>query len=278
MDWKGEAERLRFDEKLSWSELYARMKPLFPDLSDKQAEERIRGYLRTSNRYKADAPVGVFSDIHSPFDLPNFPYFLQDTFKKYGVEKKVCCGDMVDSHAVSRHGAEPCALGAYSEFDLAIQRIKIYTTLFPKVDYILGNHDLRLWNQAASVGIGRRFLKELQEILGLPEGWICRNEEYEYNDVLFLHGINCTGKNGALNKALTERMSVVIGHSHAHGGVQYAANGRNKVFGLNVGCGVNEKAYAFTYGRHSKYKATIGCGIIFDSENAIFVPMGKEYY
>lgn len=253
------------------------MKPYFPELTDKQIEEKVRGALRRNTRYKSDAPIGVFGDMHEPFGHPNFPYFLRDTFKKYGVERKISDGDMIDSHAISRYGAEPCALGAYSEFDLAIQRLKIYTELFPDVDYLLGNHDLRLVTQAKSAGIGQRFLKDLHEILELPDGWECVGEEYVCDDVMYIHGINCSGKNGALNKALSERMSVVIGHAHAFGGVQYSSNGRNSVFGLNTGCGINEKAYAFTYGQHNKYKSTLGCGIVFNKESAIFVPMGKEY-
>ena len=277
MDWKSEAEKMRFEDGASWSELYIAMRPHFMDLTDKQIEEKVRGHLRRCKRYKDDGPVGIFTDIHAPFDLPNFPYFLNDTFKKYGVAKVICCGDIIDSHAISRHDSEPCALGAYSEFDLAVQRLKIYSTLFPAVDYILGNHDLRLAKQAASVGIGSRFLKGMQEILELPDGWKCHGEEYEHNDVTYIHGINCGGKNGALNKALVERMSTVIGHAHAFGGIQYSANSRDSVFGLNAGCGINEKAYAFTYGKHSKYKPTLGCGVVFNSESAIFVPMGKEY-
>ena len=276
-NWKQIAERLRFSDGKSWSEVYADMKPYFPDLTDKQIEEKVRGYLRRCDKYKSNAPVGVFSDIHAPFDHPNFPYFLQDTFKKHGVGQIVCCGDIVDNHATSRHGAEPCALGAYSELDLAIQRLKLYGIVFPDVEYIIGNHDMRPERQAASVGIGSRFLKDMHDVLELPDGWVCRGEEYILDDVLYIHGINCSGKNGALNKALAERMSVVIGHSHAFGGCQYSANSRDSVFGMNVGCGISEEAYAFAYGKHSKYKCTLGCGIVFNSENAIFVPMGREY-
>ena len=64
-------------------------------------------------------------------------------------------------------------------------------------------------------------------------------EVYEFiqDNVLYSHGVNWGGKNGAINKALTERMSCAIGHSHSFGGVQYSANSRDTVFGINVGCG-----------------------------------------
>lgn len=278
MSWEQEAERLRFENGLSWSALAQEMAGYFPALSPAQVREKVRDHIRGTERYKEPVkPVGVFSDMHAPFDHPNFPYFLQDTFKKFGVGRVVCLGDMMDSHAVSNHAIEPCALGAYSELDLAVQHMKVYATLFPEVQYITGNHDLRPERMAASVGMGSRYIKSVQELLELPDGWVCRGDEFIMDDVLYTHGINCGGKDGALNKALSERMSVCIGHSHAFGGVKQNANKRDSVFGMNVGCGVNPEAYAFAYGKHSRNRETLGCGIVFNSEYAVFVPMGREY-
>ncbi len=271
--WKAEAERLKFDEGKSWSEVYKALAPYFPELNGKQVEEKVRGYLRTVDRYKPSFPVGVFSDMHEPFGNPDFPYFLRETFKKHGAKQFVCLGDGIDSHAISNHDREPCAYGAYTEMDMAIQRLKIYYALFPEVIYIPGNHDLRISRMAAKVGIGSRFIKPLHDILEMPDGWQVVEDEIIIDDVLYTHGENCGGKNGALNKAIQERMSVCIGHQHSFGGVQYNANKRDRIFGMNVGCGINEDAYAFAYGKHSKQRCTLGCGIVNSRDSAIFVPM-----
>ena len=272
-EWKREAERLKFDEGKSWKEVYAALTPYFPGLEAKQIEEKVRGYLRTVDRYTPSFPVGVFSDMHTPFDHPDFPYFLKSVFDRYKVRKIICLGDGFDSHAISNHGAEPCALGAYSETDLAIQRLKIYYNLFNNVIYIPGNHDQRIARMAAKVGIGQRFLKPIREILEMPEGWVVKDDEIIVDDVLYTHGENCGGKNGALNKAIRERMSTCIGHNHSFGGVQYSANRRDHIFGLNVGCGINEDTYAFAYGKHAHQRCTLGCGVVFSKDSAIFVPM-----
>lgn len=276
-DWKAKAERLKFDEGKSWHQVCEALAADLPELNLKQIEDKVRTYLRRCDRYKSGSPILVFSDPHCPFDHPNFPYFLQDTAKKYKVGQVICLGDLVDNHAISRHGAEACALGAYSELDLAIQRLKIYAALFPEVDYVIGNHDERIIRQAASVGIGSRFLKDLHDVFELPEGWVCRGNEFIQDNVLYSHGINWGGKNGAINKAQAERMSCAIGHSHSFGGVQYSANSRDSVFGINVGCGVNREAYAFAYGKYAKQKETLGCGVVFNNQSAIFIPMGKEF-
>lgn len=281
-DWKNKAIELHFGEGKSWNETAKELSPLFPELDDRQVYEKIRGALRCTKQYKAQrnadkGAVGVFSDMHAPFDHPNYPYFLKETFETYGVTRFVCLGDIVDNHAINNHSTEPCALGAYSELELAIQRLKIYTTLFPEVDFLLGNHDTRIIRQAALMGIGERFLRGFSEVLELPDTWVLHGDEFILDDVNYSHGVNWGGKNGALNKAIAERMSCCIGHSHGFGGISYNANKRGVIFGLNVGCGVNEKTYAFNYGKFAKQKATLGCGIVFDSENAIFVPMGKTF-
>ncbi len=277
--WRDKVESLRFNDGKSWTEIAQEMAAEFPSLTISQVREKCRDHCRSLPRYKeqSEKPTLVFSDPHVPFDHKNFPDFLRDTYKKYKCGKVVCLGDLIDNHAISNHSSEACALGAYSELDLAISRLKVYAAYFPEVEYVYGNHDCRPERIAGQVGIGTRYLKDMHEVLELPDGWVCRGDEFMCDDVLYTHGINCAGKNGALNKAINERMSVAIGHAHAFGGCAYSANKRDTVFGLNVGCGIDENAYAFIYGKHAKNRVTRGCGIVFDSENAIFVPMGREY-
>jgi len=189
----------------------------------------------------------------------------------------VCTGDIVDHHAMSRFQSEPCAKGAYDENDAAVQVIAQYVKSFPSLKLCRGNHDDILERQAATVGIGARFLKSFKEIYGLPDAWEI-GEEFILDDVLYKHGLNCLGKNGALNAAVQERMSTVIGHSHAWGGCSYSANKRDIIFGLNAGCGIDIDAYAFAYGKYDKNRPTLGCGLVFNSSNAIFVPMSAQYF
>lgn len=290
-DWKSKAEQLKFDESKSWREVANEIKSLyFPSTPYEKVIEKVRTHIRGTDRYKAhrivtgnpaeseeSRPVGVFSDPHIPFDHPNYLKFVCDTFKKYNVGQIVCLGDLVDHHALSRFQTEPCAKGAYDELDMSIERVKEYVKVFQNVKMCRGNHDAIPVRQAAAVGIGERYLKPFSEVLGLPATWEIE-DEFIINNVLYKHGINCTGKDGALNTAIQERMSTVIGHSHAFGGVKYSANKRSLIFGMNTGCGIDVDAYAFAYGKYDKNRPTIGCGIVFNESNAIFVPMGREYF
>lgn len=252
----------------------------FPDKDLLQVREMVHGLARPSSNKKIDAsskPVGVFSDTHIPFNHPNYLQFCIDTFKKYKVGQIVCCGDLVDNHAISRHQKETCAKSAYDELDMSITEVEKFVRAFPKLKLCRGNHDDIPIRQAATLGIGERYLKSFSELLNLPKTWEI-GEEFIINNVLYKHGINCLGKDGALNAAITERMSTVIGHSHAFGGCKYQANKRDIIFGLNVGCGIDIGAYAFAYGKHSKNRPTLGCGIVFNEGHAAFIPMGSEYF
>lgn len=185
-------------------------------------------------RYK-DKPKLVFGDVHIPFQHPNFLDFLKATYKKYNCGQVICLGDLVDNHAISQHQKETCAKSPYDELDMALSVVKEYAQAFPEVYMAHGNHDMRPLRQAASVGLGGRFLKPLSELLELPDTWTL-DDEFIIDDVLYKHGINCGGVNGAINAALKERMSTVIGHFHSLAGVKYSANKRDIIFGANVGC------------------------------------------
>jgi len=276
--WQDEVLRMRSEGK-PLTKIAEIMRPMFPELSEHQVWERVRGVGRVRTRkLESEKPVGIFSDVHEPFGHPNYLQFCKDTFQKYGVGRIVCCGDIVDFHALSRHQTETCAKSPCDELDLTIKSVKKWTSAFPSLDLVLGNHDEIYARQAATLNIDKRFLKSFSELFELPDAWHIHSDEFILDNVLYKHGINCTGKNGALSAAIQERMSIVIGHSHSFGGCQYSANSRNIIFGLNTGCGINISQYAFAYGKYSKYRPTLGLGIVFNDSNAIFVPMNGSYF
>jgi len=276
LDVKEEITELLIEGK-SLSEITYIISPRFPDLTELQVREKVRNVRRSMNKQVQKRPVGVFSDPHTPFHHKNYIQFLKDTFKKYKVGRIVCTGDLIDFHALSRHETETNARSAYDEFDLAREAVREFTTAFPKADYILGNHCKRLVGKAKTAGIDRRFLKSLPELLNLPQGWKVHDDEVIIDNVLYIHGVNWSGKDGAINAAIANRMSTVMGHSHSYAGVKYHANSRDLIFGMNVGCGIDIDSYAFAYGKYFREKPILGCGIVFDEHTALFIPMGAEY-
>jgi len=245
----------------------------------KKSVDQLRTVCCPRIAAKTDKPrvVLVIADTHFPFQHTNYLQFLKDTAKEYGATDVVHIGDMCDNHAISRWQSETDADSATAEFDKALACVKQYTEAFPKATLLLGNHCKIPERQAATLGIPSGFLKSTHELWQLPDSWVV-TEQVIIDDVLYDHGINALGVNGALNKATTSMMSCVIGHSHSCGGVQYRSNDKHLIFGLNVGCGISIRSYAFRYGKYNKFRETLGCGIVYNSAHADFIPMGAKYF
>jgi hypothetical protein len=223
-----------------------------------------------------DEVVGVIPDRHAPFAHPNHLEFLYDTFNAWKVTRIVCIGDLVDWHAVSRFQTETDAMGTTTEYELAKEDVARVAKMFPVLDYIYGNHCTIIERRAAEVGVPAFALKAYRELMDFPDKWSVA-DRIIIDNVLYEHGIGCTGVNGAINKSMAAMQSCVIGHSHSFGGCLYRSNSKNLIFGLNSGCGIDIEAYAFRYGKHSKHRETLGCGIVKNSSEAYFVPMRSRY-
>ena len=264
---------LKRQETWSWSKLTAIVNR---DQCTNYSKQQVRDMIRVVQP-KKERPTLVFGDTHEPFTHPRYLEFLQDVYKQYKCKEVICTGDLVDNHAISRHQTEPDAIGALDEYNQVVEGLKKYVEAFPKLKMCIGNHDNIGARQLATIGMPSIYLKNMHELWGLPETWEIKNA-FVIDKVLYKHGINCSGKDGALNTAIQERMSTCIGHMHSFGGCKYIANHRDIIFGMNVGCGIDIEAYAFAYGRDAKYRPTLGCGIVYNNQYAVFVPMPMDKY
>lgn len=224
-----------------------------------------------------DNIVGFFTDLHEPASHPRFFEFVRDTFRAHGVTEVVCGGDLIDHHFISRHTNEQDALNPVDELRLAIDNLKKWTAEFPNVKVCMGNHDAIPTRQAKELGIPKDFLRSLNEIYELPEGWKWA-PQWEIDGVIYEHGLGAGGMYGFKNLALAYRQSVVVGHTHSNGGVLYMAGPKDIIFGANGGCGVDVESYAMRYGAAYKHKPTLGCCIIKNGTEASFIPMNMNKY
>lgn len=237
-----------------------------PRLSPKEYE-LIKAY-----RSQRSNVVGIIGDTHEPFCHPDYLNFCYETFNKFGVTKVVHIGDEVDNHALSYHENHSEHISASREADQALENLQKWFKTFDEVDVMVGNHSALPHRKATTAGIPKRFLKTHEEFWSAPKGWKW-HIELDINNVRYTHGIGSSGQNGAINRAIRSRQSTVIGHIHSFGGVNYHANDKDIIFGLNVGCGIDVDAYAFEYGRPFVNKPTLGCGIVIDGSQGFFIPM-----
>lgn len=204
---------------------------------------------------KSGRNVLVIGDLHEPFCLPFYLKHCIATYKKYKCNEVIFIGDIIDNHASSYHETDPDGHSAGLELRLAIQNIKKWYRAFPEATVIIGNHDRLIMRKAQTSGLSKLWIKGYSEVLGTP-GWNFVGS-IEIDDVLYIHGEGGTAR----MRARRDLQSVVQGHLHSQAYIDWIVGTKFKIFGMQVGCGVDNKAYAMAYGREFA-KPAIACGVI----------------
>ena len=224
--------------------------------------------------------VGVVGDLHAPFVHPMYLRFILDTFRKWRVNHVHFAGDIADQHALSQWEHNPNGMSSEDESSAAEREIGKWHKAFPGATVSIGNHDERHYRLARKNGMPDRYLRSYAEVWGTGKWkW---DYEFRIDDVTHLHGTGASGKDAAINLAIQRRCSISMGHVHAYAGVKWHSNTDDTVFGLNSGCGIDIPAYAFDYGKSFPIRPVLGCGIVLDGEQAMFVKMpcgkGERYH
>jgi predicted phosphodiesterase len=220
--------------------------------------------------------VLVIGDTHCPTMRDDYVPFLLDCYEQWDCDRVVHIGDLVDNAALSYHLKDPHLKDPMDEYYKAYNQVQEICQAFPEVDWMIGNHDDLPKRWLKEVGIPESFLKSYADIWEVPDTWTVhqRYSKLMIDGVLYQHGDR--GKGGrmaATANAKAEFCSVVQGHLHAQFGVEYYANDGARVFGMQVGCGVDDTHAAMDYGKKYVQRSVIGCGVVLDGITAIVEPM-----
>jgi len=205
----------------------------------------------------------IIGDLHEPFTKEGYLEHCIMIQQKYQTTHTIFIGDLIDNHYSSFHSTDPDGFGAGDELDRAVRRIKLWYYAFPDADAILGNHDRIIMRQAFSSGLSRRWIKDFGEVLETPT-WNF-GLEFEYDNVLYIHGEGGGGQQGAMAKALNKRKSVVQGHFHTQSHINWNVSDFDRIFGMQIGCGIDDEAYALAYAKYNIRKSILSCGVVLDS-------------
>ncbi len=228
------------------------------------ATEIINGKLEVFNILKKDTNVLIIGDTHCPFEKEGYLEFCLDTQKKYNCNKIIHIGDEIDNCAISQYKSDPDGLSPGSEAEQALISIKKWYSAFPIVNVCIGNHSNRMFRMAYESGIPKRFMKTYEEMWEAPKGWLW-SESFEICGVHYSHGNGTSGPNAALKRAIQLRKSVVQGHIHTEAGIQYNVSSIDAIFGMQVGCGIDDKMYAFNYAKDNIKKSIISCAVVLEN-------------
>ena len=175
-------------------------------------------------------------------------------------------GDIIDSHFASFHHTSTETDGKY-ELDMAIEQMKSWFEVFNNdtvpggISVTLGNHDLIIARKAEDSGVDKRWVRNLNEVLGCPD-WVFE-EKFVYDGVLYTHGTGCSGK-GIMKRVQNWGCSMVQGHIHTEAFISYTASLKDLKYGFQVPCGIDYDSFAYGYSKFHTAKPILGVGVILD--------------
>lgn len=202
--------------------------------------------------------VLVIGDLHEPFCLDFYLDWCIEQYYTYNCTEVVFIGDIIDNHYSSYHETSADGMGGLDELELAIKRISRWYKAFPIATVIIGNHDRIIMRKAQTSAIPSKWIKSYKEVLEVPNWNFI--ERYEKDGVQYIHGEGGTAR----TKCRADMMNTVQGHLHTQCYTEHYVGKNFRVYGTQVGCGINHKSYAMAYAKYGKRPA-VGCAVILNN-------------
>ena len=233
-------------------------------MSKSDFRPRLKGNVKKAylNLIKEENRVLIIGDIHEPFTLKGYLKHCKETYAKYNCNKVVFIGDIIDNHYTSYHETDADGLGGLDELEIAIKGLRKWYASFPDADILIGNHDRMIMRKAQTSNIPSKWIKSYKDVLEVPK-WNFIDRKV-IDDVQYVHGEGGT----AHTKCRADMMSTVQGHLHTQCYVQHFVGQNYKIFGMQVGCGIDHDSYAMGYAKRGK-KPAIACGVVINGKIAI---------
>jgi len=210
--------------------------------------------------------VLVISDLHIPYHHQDAFDFLKALKKKYKPDLIVNIGDECDQHMLSFHEHNPDLMSAGDELKASKGYVKELEKIFPEMTLVHSNHSSLVYRRALKYGLPKDYLKSYNEFLGVGNGWKWVDDLTitlsDGSRCFFTHGISAD----VLKVAAQYGMNTVQGHFHTKFSIGYFSNPDALIWGMQVGCLINQKSMAFDYAKNFKSRFIVGCGMIINGQ------------
>lgn len=214
--------------------------------------------------------VLVIGDLHLPFTVHGYFEFCKAQYRKWKCNHVVFIGDIADFHYSSFHSIEPASMGCDTEYQQMLKELAKWQKAFPVAKITYGNHDLIPFRKGVSSGLSLSMMKDWQDLFNAPDTWEFA-EKFIIDDVMYTHGTNA-----AIPRMTQSRISVIQGHLHSNQYVHWSQSEINRLFAMQVGCGIDNDKYAFHYGKSFTKKPVLGCAVVLENGTIpIVIPMNK---
>jgi len=213
-----------------------------------------------------NSSVLVISDLHIPYHHQDAFEFLKALKKKYKPDLIVNIGDELDHHAISMHEHNPDLMSAGDELKQSKEYVRDLEKIFPRMTLVHSNHSSLVYRRALKYGLPKDYLKSYNEFLGVGDGWEWVDDLTvtlsDGSRCFFTHGISAD----VLKVSAQYGMNSVQGHFHTKFSIGYFSNPDALIWGMQVGCLINQKSMAFDYAKNFKSRFIVGCGMIIDGQ------------
>lgn len=228
----------------------------------------------------------IISDTHFPFHHKDTFIFLKKLKQELAPTNSdlkdllvIHIGDEICGHAWSFHTSEVDADGPNMEFQKALLAMKELYKIFPEVHVMHSNHGSLHQRKKKEGQIPDAFMRSYKDAYEAPTDWhwhpTFRQVMPNGEEVMFAHGMGADAYKNAIDLGI----SFVQGHFHSRLEAKQSFSpfhGKN-IFGMTVGCLIDDSAYTFRYNKTTASRPKIGCGLIVNS-SPVLVPMllGKD--
>lgn len=220
----------------------------------------------------------VISDTQIPFEAEHALQFFVRLKRHYQIpdENVLHVGDEVDNLHGGLYPKDPD--GEHSptgELRAAREKIREWASAFPKMKLAISNHGQRWARKATAAEIPSVFLRQYQEVLGMPDTWQFK-ERWDFttkHPFSMIHGMGYSGPYAHRTAAIDLGTSIIMGHL-THSGIQHIKTATRNIWGMCVGCCIDVDAVAFKYGKNSRFRPSLGGGVVADSGR---IPMWIPY-
>ena len=211
----------------------------------------------------------IIGDLHAPFIKDGYLSHCRKIYKRFNCTSVHCTGDILDNHYSSFHDTDPDGHGGRDEFNMGMRQLRKFYKAFPKMTIALGNHDNIPNRKAFSAGLSKVWVRSVQSMFNEFgfNGWRFAPRFFS-NGILYTHGVG--GK--ARQRVVNEGCSVVQGHIHTETYCDVSVNPQEMKFALQIGCGVDYKAYSLAYAKDFR-KPILSCGVVFNNYIGTVEPM-----
>lgn len=212
----------------------------------------------------ANSRILAISDLHVPYHHPDTFRFLAALKQKYRPTRIVFLGDEVDHHGMSFHDSDPDLWSAGHEIENAIEYMRELYAMFPRADLIDSNHGSMAYRKALHHGIPRRYIRTYREVLQAPATWNWHLDLQlttpDKRRIFFHHGLS----KDVMRVVARKGMCVVQGHYHTEFRIGYVASTPLTLWGMAVGCSIDDTCLAFAYNKTNLETPILGHGLILE--------------